>query len=95
MDYKRVLLKLSGESLGGNDGVGIDEQRLADYAAEIAAIVSEGKQVSIVPRPRAPVLLTSRPMKPHRQPAAKTNRAGPADILVLSVFPLDIFLHSL
>ena len=48
MDYKRVLLKLSGESLGGNDGVGIDEQRLADYAAEIAAIVSEGKQVSIV-----------------------------------------------
>lgn len=48
MDYKRVLLKLSGESLGGDKGVGIDEQRLADYASEIASVVRRGVQVAIV-----------------------------------------------
>lgn len=48
MDYKRVLLKLSGESLGGDKGVGIDEQRLADYASEIASVVLRGVQVAIV-----------------------------------------------
>lgn len=48
MDYKRVLLKLSGESLGGDKGAGIDEQRLADYASEIASVVRRGVQVAIV-----------------------------------------------
>ena len=48
MDYKRVLLKLSGESLGGDRGLGIDEGRLADYASEVASVVREGKQVAIV-----------------------------------------------
>lgn len=48
MDYKRVLLKLSGESLGGDKGVGIDERRLADYASEIASVVRRGVQVAIV-----------------------------------------------
>lgn len=48
MDYKRVLLKLSGESLGGDKGVGIDEQRLADYASEIASVARRGVQVAIV-----------------------------------------------
>ena len=41
--YKRVLLKLSGESLGGPAGKGIDENWLAAYAEEVAAAVAEIK----------------------------------------------------
>ena len=37
--YKRVLLKLSGESLMGEQGHGIDTVRLGQYAAQIAEIV--------------------------------------------------------
>ena len=33
--YKRVLLKLSGESLAGGQGHGIDPQRVDDYARQI------------------------------------------------------------
>ena len=46
--YKRVLLKLSGESLGGPAGNGIDENWLAAYAEEIASAVKHGLQVAIV-----------------------------------------------
>ena len=46
--YKRVLLKLSGESLGGPSGKGIDENRLNAYAKEVADAVKEGLQVAIV-----------------------------------------------
>ena len=46
--YKRVLLKLSGESLGGPVGKGIDENYLALFAKEIAAAVKAGHQVAIV-----------------------------------------------
>jgi len=46
--YKRILLKLSGESLMGEQQYGIDQQRLMDYAGQIAAIVKEGVQVGIV-----------------------------------------------
>lgn len=46
--YKRVLLKLSGESLGGPSGKGIDESWLAAYAEEIASAVRGGLQVAIV-----------------------------------------------
>ena len=46
--YKRVLLKLSGESLGGPSGKGIDENCLAAYAGEIARAVRSGLQVAIV-----------------------------------------------
>lgn len=46
--YKRVLLKLSGESLGGKLGKGIDETCLAAYAEEIANAVKAGLQVGIV-----------------------------------------------
>ncbi|MCQ2142714.1 MAG: UMP kinase [Bacteroidales bacterium] len=46
--YKRVLLKLSGESLGGPSGRGIDEKMLAAYAGEIAAAAREGLEVAIV-----------------------------------------------
>ena len=46
--YKRVLLKLSGESLGGPSGKGIDENSLSAYAEEIAQAVKNGLQVAIV-----------------------------------------------
>ena len=46
--YRRVLLKLSGESLGGPQGKGIDENFLNDYAKEIAAAAREGLQIAIV-----------------------------------------------
>ena len=36
--YKRILLKLSGESLMGEKQYGIDEKRLAEYAAQIKEI---------------------------------------------------------
>lgn len=46
--YKRVLLKLSGESLGGPSGRGINEDCLAAYAKEIVEAVKGGLQVAIV-----------------------------------------------
>ena len=46
--YRRVLLKLSGESLGGPAGKGIDEKWLAAYAEEVAEAVKNGLQVAIV-----------------------------------------------
>jgi len=48
MKYKRILLKLSGESLMGAKRHGIDEQRLDEYATQIADIVRSGVQVGIV-----------------------------------------------
>ena len=46
--YKRVLLKLSGESLGGPEGKGIDEKCLKHYASQAAAAAKAGMQVAIV-----------------------------------------------
>lgn len=46
--YKRVLLKLSGESLMGNQGYGIDTVRLGQYAEQIKDIASRGVEVAIV-----------------------------------------------
>lgn len=46
--YKRVLLKLSGESLMGNQKFGIDPGMLAHYANEIKKIVDEKVEVAIV-----------------------------------------------
>lgn len=46
--YKRILLKLSGESLMGEQQYGIDQQRLNDYAEQISALVNAGVQVGIV-----------------------------------------------
>ena len=46
--YKRVLLKLSGESLGGHEGKGLDTDSLKAYAREVAAAVRAGMQVAIV-----------------------------------------------
>ena len=46
--YKRVLLKLSGESLGGPEGKGLDPASLNKFASEIVAAVRAGHQVAIV-----------------------------------------------
>ncbi|MBQ9548917.1 MAG: UMP kinase [Bacteroidales bacterium] len=46
--YKRVLLKLSGESLGGPSGKGLDEASLQKFAGEIAQAVRAGFQIGIV-----------------------------------------------
>lgn len=46
--YKRILLKLSGESLMGNQQYGIDEHRLSEYASQIVEIAKMGVQVGIV-----------------------------------------------
>lgn len=46
--YKRVLLKLSGESLMGEQHYGIDPKRLEEYATQIKAVADTGVQVAIV-----------------------------------------------
>ena len=48
MQYKRILLKLSGEALMGEKQYGIDPERLAEYAQEIKEVVDKGVQVAIV-----------------------------------------------
>ena len=46
--FKRILLKLSGESLQGKQGYGIDPERLAEYARQIKEIHDMGVQIGIV-----------------------------------------------
>ena len=46
--YKRILLKLSGESLAGASKQGIDTERLAQYAEQIKAVAQKGVQIGIV-----------------------------------------------
>ena len=48
MKYNRVLLKLSGEALMGNQQYGIDSSVLSNYALEIKSIVETGCQLAIV-----------------------------------------------
>ena len=48
MQYKRILLKLSGEALMGNRQYGIDPDRLAEYAEEIKEVAEKGIEVAIV-----------------------------------------------
>lgn len=48
MKYKRILLKLSGEALMGEQHYGIDPQRLKTYAEEIKEAVKVGVQVAVV-----------------------------------------------
>lgn len=48
MRFKRILLKLSGESLMGERGYGIDPERLASYARQVKEAVDSGVQVGIV-----------------------------------------------
>lgn len=46
--YKRILLKLSGEALLGEQGHGIDADILTQYADEVLAVQAEGVEVSVV-----------------------------------------------
>ena len=48
MKYKRLLIKLSGEALAGDNGFGIDFERALDVCREIKEINEEGSQVAIV-----------------------------------------------
>lgn len=48
MQYKRILLKLSGEALMGEKNYGIDPKRLDEYAEEIKKVVDKGIEVAIV-----------------------------------------------
>jgi uridylate kinase len=48
MHYKRVLLKLSGESLMGDKQFGIDNERLEQYARDIKQVVDKGLEMAIV-----------------------------------------------
>ena len=48
MKFNRILLKLSGEALMGEQQYGIDPLRLDEYASEIKEVVDAGKEVGIV-----------------------------------------------
>ncbi len=48
MKYSRILLKLSGESLMGGRGYGIDPERLSQYATQIKEAVTIGTQIAVV-----------------------------------------------
>ena len=48
MKYRRILLKLSGESLMGRESYGIDPDRLEQYTREIIKVRDEGVEVAIV-----------------------------------------------
>jgi uridylate kinase len=48
MKYKRILLKLSGESLMGNKNYGIDPDKVAEFVQEIKSIYDKGIEIGIV-----------------------------------------------
>ena len=48
MNFKRILLKLSGEALMGDKQFGIDNKRILQYATEIKGIVEKGVEIAIV-----------------------------------------------
>ena len=48
MQYKRILLKLSGESLMGEKQFGIEEKRLQEYASQIREAAAKGGEIGIV-----------------------------------------------
>lgn len=48
MKYKRILIKISGEALGNDDGRGISDEKLNMVADQIVKIANEGVECSIV-----------------------------------------------
>ena len=48
MKYRRILLKLSGEALMGNQSHGIDPKRIDKYAKEIKKVFDKGIEIAIV-----------------------------------------------
>ncbi|GHS93047.1 uridylate kinase [Planctomycetales bacterium] len=47
-NYRRVMLKLSGEALGGEKGVGLDQQAIRRIADEVAETAKAGVEVAVV-----------------------------------------------
>ena len=45
--FNRILLKLSGESLMGKQGYGIDPERLSDYAKQIKEVSEMGARLAL------------------------------------------------
>jgi uridylate kinase len=48
LTYQRILLKLSGEALMGQQQYGIDAERLMQYATEIKAVAAKGVEIAVV-----------------------------------------------
>ena len=48
MKYKRILLKLSGEALMGDQQYGIDPKRIQEYAEDVKSVVDKGVEMAIV-----------------------------------------------
>ncbi len=48
MKYKRILLKLSGESLMGNKSYGIDPEKVNEFVEEIRPLINKGVEIGIV-----------------------------------------------
>jgi uridylate kinase len=48
MRYKRILLKLSGEAMAGDNGFGIDSKRVGEIAAEIREAAAAGVEIGMV-----------------------------------------------
>jgi uridylate kinase len=46
--YKRIILKLSGEALGGSKGFGLDEETLISIGKQIKTITNLGVQIAVV-----------------------------------------------
>ena len=48
INYKRALIKISGEALAGKDGFGINSEEVAKVVSQIKTVVSQGVQIGIV-----------------------------------------------
>ncbi|MCK5853414.1 UMP kinase [bacterium] len=48
LNFKRVLLKISGEVLGGKEGTGLDTETLKSLAEELKAVLDKGIQLALV-----------------------------------------------
>jgi len=48
MQYSRILLKLSGESLAGNGNQGISDSVLEEYSKQVIEVINKGCEVAIV-----------------------------------------------
>ena len=48
MEFKRILLKISGEALGGLNGIGIDPETLDYVCTEIKTLVDMEKEIAVV-----------------------------------------------
>ncbi len=48
LNYKRILLKVSGEALAGESKCGIDPEIINFVSQEIKSVVSEGAEVAVV-----------------------------------------------